>query len=707
MLNENYMVEVTQVWRDKVNASRTSESRVKFMKTAAMCDHFYRGSMQTLWSESFRNEYLGGMDAPKFHVTVAKAFEAVAVMGPAIMWDYPGRVCKPTVRSKLPTEYFDSEEEYAAYLERHNREGKLHVARCGLMESYLNYAQREQPGGGLTKHSHLAITDAIVKGRGVMFTDTYSFPGSPRILTRSEFVRVEDVYIDPDCTSCNLSDCQWVAIKRRNKYWELERMFQLPKDSLKNKAKSRSRQYLHANSEPGQQADRANGLGGGDSIEWYEVFSREGVGTRSMANPPRIAQAFDRVVKDFAYLAIADDVPYPLNFPPMVANTSTDEDVRRIFDWPTPFYMDGRWPVSFLDFYTVPGSLYPIAPISMGLGELIFLNVLLSVLMERVYNSAGSILVASKGLEDDVKARLRDGNFGKAFFAEISDQNQRTIEQLVKWIESPPVPRDVFSIMSYIEESFGRRTGLTDVMYGGHAGGKVSRSASDSEMIHQRAGARVDWMTRQAEAWQTDIANNERIAAGWHINGAHLVELLGSDGADAWDKLISQEDPEVYVREMRCTLEANSISKPNKFKDNATIQATLQYVLPLMQQYWQMSGDPTPLNSYLDSVAKAMEHDGDEWKLPVTEPPQPDPDEEEAKAIAAEKMKEELEGRKLRNLKLRQDTGGLEEDAQADRPPPAELPPEFMGGQLMGAGEYQEAIPMDEGEGVEDVLASY
>lgn len=683
-MRDNYMIEIVQAWRDKIRSSALSDERKKFMKTARMCDHFYRGAMGTMWSEEFRSAYLGNMDAPKFSVTIAKAFEAVAVMGPSIMWDYPGRVVKSMPRRPLPPAYFGNQQDeataqyYQEYMQKFQNEEMSQELRNYLMESYLNYSQREQPGGGLTYHSHQGIIEGLVKGRGVLYCDTYSFPGSDKILTKNDYVSVDNLYIDPDCKNANLSDAQWIAIRRYNKYWELERMFKLPKDSLRDKATTRSRAFLYGNKNQDESDPARNfGLRDGDIIEWYEVYSKEGIGTRSLKQPPAISQAFEAVVGDFAYLAIATDINYPLNFGPDVAQSATDEEAKQRLDWPTPFYMDGRWPIALYDIYSVPGSCWPIAPISMGLGELIFMNVLLSVLMERVYNSSGSILVCSKGLEDEVKNRLKDGHFGKAFYAEISDQNQKSIEELVKWIEAPGVPADIYTLLAYVDQMFARRTGLNELMYGGHASGKVSRSAADSTAMYQAANVRPDWMSRQAEIWQTEAANLERIAAGWHVKGSYLVDLLGEEGAEAWTRLIENEDPEVYVRQMRCTLEANSIRKPNKFRDNATIQATIGYILPILQQHWQASGDPEPLNGYLQRLAHAMEEDGQSWMIPPAQPPQPDPNQQQREQIESEKLQEDLAGKRMRNERLRME---MEQGAMQSPEMQAEQPSEAQDG---------------------------
>jgi DNA repair exonuclease SbcCD ATPase subunit len=57
--------------------------------------------------------------------------------------------------------------------------------RAELMQKWLNYTPNEQPGGGLAQHAEMAITEALVKGRGVLWVQPYTQPGSEMNLTAS------------------------------------------------------------------------------------------------------------------------------------------------------------------------------------------------------------------------------------------------------------------------------------------------------------------------------------------------------------------------------------------------------------------------------------------------------------------------------------------------------------------------------------------
>jgi len=661
------MSSIVEAWRGKIRLSRDSADRKRFMRDAEMCDFFFRGSMGMMWSDEFRNKFLAGMPVPQFKVTINKAFELVAINGPSTMWDYAGRVIKTEAMPKLPIEVFRNDaERYALYQQELQQETAIHTARGMLMQSYLNYSQREQPGGGLIHDSQLGVTDAIVKGAGVLWVEPYTFPGSNRVLTKCEYDRVERLYFDPDCTRANLTDCYWVAREHYTKYWELEKRFGLTPGTLREKCTHSSRDSLSDDSEASRAARRSN-VNDCDLIKWYEVFSKEGIGCRSMRQRSEIEESCERVVGDFAYLAIMDDLEYPLNFPPDVAASADDDEARERLDWPTAYWADGRWPFAMLKFHEVPGSPWPLAPLALGMGELVFLNVIVSCLMGRTYRSCQSLLAVDRSIDKDILDRLKSGEFSGV--VEMTSGNQKMIDQLIKWVESPTLDPKIFQVVELVSDMFNRRTGLADVLYGGHAGGKVSRSSADSSLMHESAGLRPEWMRRCADTWQTELADLERIAAGLHVKGEDVRPRFGRETANVWDELIANEDPELFIRAMRCTIQANSTQRPNKFRDSQNLQAMSQYTLPILQEWWQASGDAQPLNAFLAALGEAADQDTSAWVLPEREQPQPDPEQEaqaqaeteaeqQRQQIQDAKLQEELVGKQLRNEKLAVETSG-------------------------------------------------
>ncbi len=202
------------------------------------------------------------------------------------------------------------------------------------MDTYLNYAQREQPGGGLKQESLMAIIDAIVKGRGILKTEPYRFPGSDKTLTRSVYVDVEDFYVDPDSRRANLTDANWIAIRHCEPWYEVERKFpHIERGLLQPAASGETVESLAANGDASDRSRRERGLTN-DLVVWYEIYSKCGVGTRLKRVKSSLHEAFEEVVGDYARICITENLKYPLNFPPKLAEIADDDLAVEAFDWP-------------------------------------------------------------------------------------------------------------------------------------------------------------------------------------------------------------------------------------------------------------------------------------------------------------------------------------------------------------------------------------
>jgi len=614
------------VWLNRIEQAR--KAREPFRSTADICRNFYQGTCGFMWDDTFRNKFFSNLPAPQFKMTIAKAYEYVAIYGPSLFWDCPGITARPYARLEIMPEALGdpadpmTAQRYQQFMASYEQNRNRNKTRCSLMEQYLSYAQREQPNGGLAAESQLAIVEALITGRGCLWTENYQFPGSDRVLTRSVFDSCLRLFIDAQCTKPNLSDCGWIARQHVENYWDVERRFNLPTGSLARYSRNVGISGAEVNEVSQSGKDeyhpmKLNGNSTSNKIIWYEIFSKVGVGTRLEDFDSSIHEAFESTVGDFAYLAVAKGIPFPLNFPPSTAEQSDDE-IRRALDWPVPVYRDGRWPVSLLDFYEAASGPWPLAPIGMGLGELIFLNVIMSCLADRVYMNSRNIWAVLKEAGDDIISKIKSNEFN--IVLELNGMVHNNIQELVSMIQTPALNSDVIKIIEFISDSFDKRTGLVDIMYG--MSSKVARTAADVNFKESTTSLRPDWMSRKVEAWQTHRANVERIYAGWNVRGQDLIPLFGPEGAQLWDELIAMEDPEVYVREMSMTVEANSIKKPNKFRDNENLTRIAQYLLPSLNEIAAM-GNPTPLNAFIKSLGDAMEQDVTDWLIPPMAPPPP------------------------------------------------------------------------------------
>lgn len=641
---------VVKEWGRRVTSAR--ETRKDFMRTAAICTNFFQGSNGFMWDSAFRQKFFSSLPAPDFKVTLNKAFELVAIVGPSLFWEYPGRVIKGLDDFDITAEALGDPSDPAiqqmldAMMADRTAAKNRSKTSSSLMEKYLNYSQREQPYGGLRKQARMAITEALVTGRGVLQVEPYKFPGSDRVLTQAKYLPVSRLFIDPDCKMPDLSDCTWIAIQHVDPHWEVERKFGLETDYLRGKC-SRLSQEDVAKSEFDDLTLARKFGSTHDLVIWYEVFSKCGVGTRGKSHSLPLNEAFESVVGDYAYVCFTSGLNEPLNFQESMLELG-DQEIKKAFAWPTPYYMDHLWPVSLLDFYPSTTGPWPIAPMAPGIGHLIFMNVTVSALCSRVYHSSRNLVAVLKSATDDVMKKIRGGEFNE--FIELNPNVNRNINELVSFLQNPPVNYDVFQILDRVGQMFDKAVGLTDTLYGLHAGGKVSRTAADANIRQEAVNVRPDDMAKCVEDWMTETANIERICAGWHVQGGGVQPLFGDVGAMLWDTLIVNGDPELFVRQMDCTVESNSIRRPNKARDNENLSRFTQYMLPALQGYAMQTGNYEPFNAFIKSMGRAMEQDTTEWMLPSMQapPPNPQPDSDASESsggpadIPVEEMPPEL-----------------------------------------------------------------
>ncbi len=601
---------VNSTWLRRIEASR--KEREPWRKTAEICTNFYQGALGFLWSKEFRAKYFDNLPAPRFKITIAKAFEFVALVGPVVYWDYAQRLVLPHKDVNITPEAFGDPRDpavmqiYTQFIEDHMIQVNRNKTRNSLMEAYLNYAPKEQPYGGMIEDSRLAVKDALITGRGCLWTTPYSFPGSDRVLTGSFFEPSSRLFVDPDSRKSNLSDATWIARQHVEPYWVVERRFGYKDGELKSALNIKDGQdddeySMH------YESGKTHEL-----IVWYEVFSKCGIGTRGKGSSRVVHEAFEEKVGDYAYVCVTKGLNHPLNLKEEML-TGNEEEVIQAVNWPVPYYKDNRWPVSVLDFYPMQDGAWPIAPLAPGLGELIFLNVIMSCLMDRIYENSRNIRMILKRAGDEAIREIKSDKFNLTL--EMQEAQATNIKELVSYLDMPVVNGDVFALADRVSLQFDKRVGLPDFMYGMNQGGKIMRTAADVHAKSEASSTRPEYMSRCAEKWQSEVANNERICAGWNVKGEHVRQLFGDTGAMLWDSLIANEDPEVYVRSMQCEVVANSSRRPNKEKDFDNMSRLAGYLLPALQASAQQTGDYTAFNDFVKSIGDSMDVDTRQWAV--------------------------------------------------------------------------------------------
>ncbi len=645
---------LTAVWREKLHFAR--EAKKEFQTVADQCRMFYKNS-QDFWSnDRVRQQFIRDSSiAPKFQLVTCKAFELVALFGPLLYWRNPQR--HVAARKNLPVipDLFDPppemqnpmpqpgmnpqqmqqqlqqqiqqyQQQMAGQItQQQEKEHRLRMLRAELQEQVLNWLPRQQPYGGLQAHARRAVVDALVTGRGCLWTSLYEHPGSDQLLCGSFYDNVDRLLIDPDSRMPDLSDAYWIAREVVEPVWKVEQKYGWPEGSLKGNMHSHE---AIAEQDGNRQASDRREQKTQDLLKYHVIYSKAGIGRRfrDNRNPEtkfdhdKLLNKLDEQAGDYVMLVIADNVPCPLNLPGLKFEKMSSDEVQQAVKWPIEFWRTGGWPVRLLDFYEDDNSPWPIAPLKPAMGELIFMNVMLSAIADRAWESSRELIGVIAEHYDDVMQAMDQPN-GKRVVK--LDNASQPVRDLMQYLQTPQVNFDVWRMLDRVSEQMEERTGINDLMHGKMT--TQDRSAEATATRREQMQLRPDDMAATVESWMTGVAGSERLALKTYVTGQSLVRLLQPYGAWVWDKLITPQDLEEFLREMDVTIEAGSTRKPNKAREVANLQEITPLLMPVLQNYMQATTDTRPIMWLINHVADAMELDMAGLQLGPAVPPPPPP----------------------------------------------------------------------------------
>ena len=229
-----YLRPLVTGWVGKIEAAhRYQES---WRDTANECKMFFNASTGFMWDPAYRKKFWEGNASPRFRITISKAFELVAIFGPSLFFQMPHR----QVAAQDPMEFDPAilgdpedpevQQQLQQIIQQQQQETTEDDQRAHLLDTWLNYTSREQSGGGLEEHALLALTDALVTGRGCLWPAPYAMPESDSRLTGCFFDESKNLLIDPDFNS--LANARVIYRRRVMPIWQVERKFKLEKGSL-------------------------------------------------------------------------------------------------------------------------------------------------------------------------------------------------------------------------------------------------------------------------------------------------------------------------------------------------------------------------------------------------------------------------------------------------------------------------------------------
>jgi hypothetical protein len=632
---EHVLAPVCQQWLSKIKEAKKVKWE-RFGQYAVEGMKFYDSAHDWMWKEEYSKGPSGflekstGAALPTFRMQVNRIFEAVALFGPALYHRNPDVMVTPV---KIPamrpalmgidpqdpnSQQMVQQIQQQEQMRAEQREGKAEIK-----QHYLNWLQVE---GDKKTHARRSITEAIVKGMGVLMTSIYQPKGSQIKYPWSHHISIDDIVIDPDAEYWE--DVQWIARYCCHPVNLVEREYTLPDKSLKGHMQSANAQgdVYGSRSETSQKRRHGRSF---DLCEYWQIYSKNGFGDRlrkTTTNTGKIKFDFDPF-GDFCKVVVAENIPYPLNMPTSVLKVEPIEQLFERAQWEVPYWEGGGWPMSFLSFYDKPRCVWPVSLVKPAVGELRFVNWCMSFLADKVAASCTTYIAVAKQAGMEIQNQLQNG-MAPYTVIEISQITGRSISDVVSFLDAPSFSVDIWKMLSEVMVMIDKRTGLTDLIYG--MTDNQIRSATEANVKEQNTNIRPDDMASRVEDFLSETAVNEMAAAVWSCDAQDMVGVLGEMGAQVWEQQIKTQDFASVIHDYDYRVAAGSARKPNKNSKQRALTDLGQVILPTLQQF-ATQGVVEPWNAYITEVAEAMDIDASGYLLQAPAPQEgPSPEEQQA-----------------------------------------------------------------------------
>lgn len=635
----NLLRPLTEFWREMI--VEAGSAKLPFSDTAYVIDQFFRNASVFLWNDEFRDRYLGsGVVQPKYRVTINTAFEFVSRYLPRLKWRNPKRVVtrvlsgsmsqtqpSPDVMADLMGVSVEEVSQREAMQRRHELHDRVVTE---LLESYLNHSVREQPRG-LEYHIERIIQDALLSGRGVAITRLYTHPASGSKLTGTFWVPYQDYFIDPDATDARLQDAKWVAIRHFWPYWKLEEQFGLPPGSLRGRGTYRSGSvprdvfgWAWGDKSMRYVGDRHDA----DIIEWYEIWSTEGMGglwSRMFSGQREAVDALidlDVVAGRNVYLAIAEGIDVPLNMAFSRLNGETLSSLIGEFTaWESPFWKDGDFPVTHLDFFHGSGP-WPLAPLMPAIGEIICLQILYSMYLQQAEANSQQIVAYLDTYAKEIERALDDNQ--PIARIKLTEALNKSINECVQFLNRPGVNNDLLQAITMLQSQIERKTSLSRLMFGDNPSGTQSRTAADILVKKEFISMVPEHMSDKLVEFGNRVADKELQLAYYSVTGYDVEPLLGPLGSLEWDTLFKRLNEIDVLRGMRVKVDAHDTIRMDRDRQLVALQNMASYIIPALQDHAKQTGDQRPLFQFIQRFAKLLEVDlGDVFEVLSGQQPVP------------------------------------------------------------------------------------
>lgn len=557
-------------------------------------------------------------------VIVGKSAEFVALMLPYIHTKVPHRLVTPS-RPSLPMDIPLPPELQQVVLGNRATLDAQDKLRAWLLEFWLNYISHE--GYDLAGEVRRVLPEALVKGAAVTWIELTHGPYG--LMPASFGDTIDNLLVDPDAEQ--LKDAACVMHKRQMAIWRIAERFGYDREELRGQYESELQRSVTTT-----RADRKV-LDGGDVGEYYEVWSRMGIGHKLVGASDELKEERNALdsLGQHVFLAFMRGVPHPLNLPPRVLEgPDRVSEVQQRLQWPIALYEETSdpWPCTVCQFYPHSHDPWAQSPLANGLQCQIFLDALYYYVMRRVRTSCRDIIVTSKSLGEKIKKAMESG----ANFEMVDHDGLPGVElkQLLEIIDFPPVNQDLWTVAAMVERQFERATGMTPLLSGAQPDA-TPRSATDVRAREGHVTSRPDDFADVVEGWQSKIAAKEAQATRLYVEPPY--ELFGEPRPDqegvlapeaflsaAWTQLVMTDSPVVAASELSYTVEAGSGRRRNKQKQTTDASQMVQTLSGPYLQYGFQTGNMQPFNALITMLGEASDIPIKGMLLPNVMPPPPE-----------------------------------------------------------------------------------
>src|SRR6185436_4007491 len=324
------------------------------------------------------------------------------------------------------------------------------IARASLIEWVLNWTPREF---GLKREYRLAVDESMITGMSCLWTESYQPKGFPAPMVGSFQDTQANIVFDPDPDRRKF--CMWIARMCVHPIWEVERDYKLEPGTIKADAESFNQQANMA-ADPDGDYRRKRGETN-DLCTYWKVFSKMGVGARIKGVP----EDYRTVLEDFgdyAYWVLKEGTPFPLNLPPKVINDPAGrEEAFKRLEWPTPYWLGDEWPCEIVCLHDAPNQIYPVSHFKPVLGQLIFLNWMMSFVASKIRATSRDFLCVKKSLGPEITNRILSGQ--DLTLLQLDATHPGTIQEIVQFLQHPTMNMDVWKVVEWMMDSFEKGSG--------------------------------------------------------------------------------------------------------------------------------------------------------------------------------------------------------------------------------------------------------